>query len=367
MSVTLPPETRSRWPNTWLGCWTDPLPLLALLRKSRFSRRFIWLGNCNPRRALQTPAERRQQAELDRMLQTPRDKATLVAAHRPGVSLADCRTRGRSVHPHSRRAGRAAVLQPAGPHAAARVPILRRLAARAWRAAGEGAHAAGDGERHPARPKRSCWREHLRAAPRRRRADERQFPRRGAPGRGGGRAAAGELSRRRCSGRRSKCSRSRSRRSIRRSRRWPASTRSTCCATGWNCFIARAAKRRFTRARRHASCRSSSISTWRSTATWSSRPRPSCARWTGRGWSRCSAGIALQAYIPDSFAHAAADQRLGPPARGSRRSAGHDPHRQRREHGDGARRGQRCAAGRRRRTRRSSRPTRTTSGCCTTA
>ena len=27
---------------------------------------------------LQTPAERRQQAELDRMLQTPGDKATLV-------------------------------------------------------------------------------------------------------------------------------------------------------------------------------------------------------------------------------------------------------------------------------------------------
>ena len=54
--------------------------------------------------------------------------------------------------------------------------------------------------------------------------------------------------------------------------------------------------------RRHASCRSSSISTWRSTATRSSRPTSSCERSTGRGSNKSRAGIALQAYIPDSFA-----------------------------------------------------------------
>ena len=87
------------------------------------------------------------------------------------------------------------------------------------------------------------------------------------------------------------------------------------------------------------SCRSSSTSTWRSTATRSSPPRSSCGRSTGRGSRKSQAGIALQAYIPDSFAHAAADQRLGPPARGGGRRAGHDPPREGREHGDGARRG----------------------------
>ena len=37
--------------------------------------------------ALQTPAERRQQAELDRMLQTPSDKATLAAWYRDKLGL----------------------------------------------------------------------------------------------------------------------------------------------------------------------------------------------------------------------------------------------------------------------------------------
>ena len=46
---------------------------------------------------------------------------------------------------------------------------------------------------------------------------------------------------------------------------------------------------------------SSSISTWRSTATRPLRPRSSCKRSIARGLEQARAGIALQAYIPDSF------------------------------------------------------------------
>ena len=50
------------------------------------------------------------------------------------------------------------------------------------------------------------------------------------------------------------------------------------------------------------SCRSSSTSTWRSTATRSSRPRSFMRTLDRPGLEQARAGIALQAYIPDSFA-----------------------------------------------------------------
>ncbi len=73
----------------------------ALFLASRLQERVV---------ALQTPAERRQQAELDRMLQHPEDKATLAMltdqafrSDRPGL-------RGGPVHPHSQVARHPPVL-----------------------------------------------------------------------------------------------------------------------------------------------------------------------------------------------------------------------------------------------------------------
>ena len=136
-----------------------------------------------------------------------------------------------------------------------------------------------------------------------------------------------------------------------------------CSATGWSCSSARPTARA-SRAPTARSCRSSSTSTWRSTATRSSPPRPSCARSTGRACEHVQRRHRAAGLHPRLVPHAAASSAPGR-AGASRRAAArdHDPPRQGRQHGDGARRGLGCAAGRRRRTRPSSRPTPTTSAC----
>ncbi len=65
------------------------------------------------------------------------------------------------------------------------------------------------------------------------------------------------------------------------------------------------------------------------------------------GLEQVRAGIALQAYIPDSYPHTARIAGVGAPARGGGRRPHHHPPRQGREHGDRARRGlaARLAAG----------------------
>ncbi len=65
------------------------------------------------------------------------------------------------------------------------------------------------------------------------------------------------------------------------------------------------------------------------------------------GLERVNAGIALQAYIPDSARVLPRDPRVGAPPRRRRRQPGHGPDRQGRQHGNGARRGfgARLAAG----------------------
>ena len=156
---------------------------------------------------LQTPAERRQQAELDRMLQTPADKATLVQTHRPGLSRAGRGAHGRSVHAHPRRAGHPALFQSARSRAAARLPDLRRLAAGRRRAAGEGAHAAARRRTSSCPPSASCSPSICAQRQREGRADERELSRRSAARRGGGAQPAAQVSRRRCNCRRSRCSR----------------------------------------------------------------------------------------------------------------------------------------------------------------
>ena len=100
--------------------------------------------------ALQTPSERRQQAELDRMLQNPSDKATLIqmtdqafrARDRPApsdTSSTSCDVQGvpRFFRPWERAA-------------AGGVSGVWPITARRRAAAGEGAHAQGGLQRHPA-------------------------------------------------------------------------------------------------------------------------------------------------------------------------------------------------------------------------
>ena len=112
---------------------------------------------CQRARELQTPQERRQQAELDRMIQSPQRQGDADAAHRPGVPLAAAASGGRPAHPHSRRAGRAAVLQRRRSHAAAGLSVVRRVPAGRGDAVREGADAARDGQRHPAGRARAAW------------------------------------------------------------------------------------------------------------------------------------------------------------------------------------------------------------------
>ena len=66
----------------------------------------------------------------------------------------------------------------------------------------------------------------------------------------------------------------------------------------------------------------SSISTWKSTATWTSPPRPSCGRWSGPGWRRWRRGSCCRPIFPtrspirSGFASgpAAGCLRAGPPS-----------------------------------------------------
>ena len=67
-------------------------------------------------------------------------------------------------------------------------------------------------------------------------------------------------------------------------------------------------------ARRHSSCRSSSTSTWKSTATRSSRPKSSCGRSIGPGWKQAPRRHRAAGLHPRLVRDAAADHRVGPQA-----------------------------------------------------
>src|SRR5512138_407805 len=60
--------------------WLKALPADASSNRPPAVQKAIFIARCLQKRAteLQTPSEKRQQAELDRMLQTPSDKATLA-------------------------------------------------------------------------------------------------------------------------------------------------------------------------------------------------------------------------------------------------------------------------------------------------
>ena len=140
-------------------------------------------------RALQTPSERRQQAELDRMLQTPSDKATLAQMTDQAFRTSDP---ARAVEHLTHILDVQGVPRFFGPIDRTLMKGFQSfggIRARRRVAAGQGAHAEGDGQRHPAGREGSA---HAtpRRAPHRRRADERQLPRRGDPERSRGRAPA---------------------------------------------------------------------------------------------------------------------------------------------------------------------------------
>ena len=92
--------------------------------------------------ALQTPAERRQQAELDRMMQRPEDKSTLMQITdqafraRSPYRVADQLTHVLDVQ------GVPRFFSPLERAALKGFPVLRQLSARRGRAAGQGVHAA---------------------------------------------------------------------------------------------------------------------------------------------------------------------------------------------------------------------------------
>ena len=69
-----------------------------------------------------------------------------------------------------------------------------------------------------------------------------------------------------------------------------ASTRLACYATDWSCCFARRLRPRSS-GRTAQRCPSLSISIWRSIATRRSRPRPSCARSTAPGWNRLAPAL----------------------------------------------------------------------------
>ena len=128
---------------------------------------------------LQTPAERRQQAELDRMINSPGDKATLMQitdqafrSHRPPraadqlIHILDVQGVPRFFSPLDRTLLKG--FQSFGAYLpGVAMPLV------------EGEDAAGDGQRHPAGRAGAAGRASA-GPPRRRRADERQPPRRGA-------------------------------------------------------------------------------------------------------------------------------------------------------------------------------------------
>ena len=108
-------------------------------------------------RELQTPQERRQQAELDRMIQSPHDKATLM-------QLTDQAFRSR--RPHRAADQLIHILDVQGVprffSALDRTLLLGFqsfgvVSAGRGDAVRQGADAARDGERHPAGRARSCW------------------------------------------------------------------------------------------------------------------------------------------------------------------------------------------------------------------
>ncbi len=200
----------------------------------------IYLTGVLQRRAteLQTKQERRQQAELDRMMQHPEDKSTLM-------QITDQAFRARS--PHRVADQLTHVLDVQG---------IPRFFSPLERAALKGFQSFGGylpGVAVPAVKKymhhetanvilpaeRELLAEHLNAPHERRRADERQHPGRSVARREGGRKPAATVPRRPAApGNRSHLGQDLHDLSP-RSPRWPASTRSTSWPIAWNCCIAR--------------------------------------------------------------------------------------------------------------------------------
>ena len=251
---------------------------------------------------LQTPAERRQQAELDRMIQSPGDKATLMQITDQAFrSQRPPRAADQLIHILDVQ-GVPRFFSAARSHAAEGLPVVRRLSARRGDAAGRRRRCSRRRPTSSCRPSRSCCAEHLASPPRRRRADERQLPRRGAAGRGG------------CPARGCR-------------RIWPALQQpeieviSVKISTIYSQISAlarehtidvlcdrlellyrAAAKARFTR---RDGTRRAEVRLPRHGGVprqGAHGRRRSCGRSTGRGSNKSQAGIALQAYIPDSFA-----------------------------------------------------------------
>ena len=264
----------------------------ALLLAARLQDRVV---------ALQTPAERRQQAELDRMLQHPQDKATLAlltdqafrtAAPRRALDqfIHIVQSQGVPQYFNPLQQVLLRALQTFGPLR----PGSRRLR-------GQGADAPADGQRHPAGRAGDAAATPPRTA-RRGRADERQLPRRGDPRRGGSPAPPAVEPARPASGRGRGHLRSRSRRSTRRFRPWPATTPWPRSATAWSCSTAprRTSASRGPTATRRPKFVYLDMEEYRdmdltAEAFMRTLERP--------GLEKAAAGIVLQAYIPDSFAY----------------------------------------------------------------
>ncbi len=292
--------------------------------------------------------------------QLARRQGDADAAHRPGVSLAPSAAGRRPVDPHPRRAGRAAVLLAARPHAFEGLPVVRGVPARRGDAAGRGEDAPGDGQRHPAGRAGAAGRAFA-GPPRRRRADERQSSGRGAPWRRRRPSAAGSLSRHApAAGDRSHLGQDLDDLLANFGAGPRAHDRSALRSAGT--ALPRGGQGPLHASRRH---RRAEVRLPRHGGVprqgahgrgVHANARPAGA---GKGGGRHRAASLHSRFVR----HAAADQRLGAPARCRRaehrsRSASS---RARTWRWSGSRRA--CAVGRRRRTRPSSKPTPTTCGC----
>ena len=313
-------------------------------------------------RALQTSSERRQQAELDRMLQTPSDKATLALMTDQAFRTSDPARAVEHLTYILDVQGVPRFFGPDRPHADERLPVFRRIRAGRRVAAGQGAHAEGDGQRHPAGREGSAHATSCRT-PHRRCADERQLPRRGGPERSRVRAPAAAV---------------------------PAGAAVARDRGGLDqdlhavlADLAAGSRAHGQRALRpagapvpHRGSRALHPSRW-SVGTQVRVPghggvqgqgtdRSSVHAHAGPGRPAARQGRHRAAELhPRLVPHAAATAGMGATTRRQRRRAHHHPARERAPTWRASEPSHRCADGRRRLTRRSSRPTRTTSAWST--
>ena len=336
-----------RFPPTTMSADCSPASAVrCCVCASARSQQAMHLARCSgqARAELQTPQERRQQAELDRMIQSPHDKATLM-------QLTD--QAFRSQRPHRAADQLIHILDVQGvPRFFSPLDRTLLMGFQSFGAYLPGVAMPFVKERMqqetanvilPA--ERELLAEHLAGPLGRRRADERQLPRRSAARRGRRPAPAARLSGRAAAARdRSHLGQNLDDLLADLGARPRAHGRRALRPAG--AAVPRGGQSASSSAAMARPCRSSSTSTWRSTATRTSRPKSSCARSTGPAWSKPAPASRCRRTSPIRSARSSGST-SGPASASRGRLAGHDPPRERRQHGSRARRSQhpRLAAG----------------------